>query len=470
MLYQADSRSGHGRYLPAAARITAVLLLLSVLFTALSCRPVTPTSTSSGQISQTGDTTATESGHEDTSESASGTSQPTNSDETSEAGQTTTGEPATETSDEESSDTETSESQTVTVDSSTTTVRTTTSGTTAAGTTATSTTRATTTRSATPTRGPTATNTPTPTQAQPIADNFPYKNYGAFFRDDYGRSNTQITEANGGQVRLDTGSAPNGVVLVRASSSLIGSKELIVVISANGQSYQYTVPDRDRYAGIPLNMGNGAYKIQILEATPVPRAGGGFDLVGTVLMNHTFSVSLASSLKPFTASSVKNDFSRGSAFVQKANELTSGITSADGKVSAIYTWIVNNISYDADLAKKVNDANLNNEYITHVADPAKTYSSRKGICDDYSALMSAMLRSQGIPTRIIYGHVTLGGSSLYHAWNEVFFEGQGWVVVASFSWREINGSGWVRFDSTFAASGSSPESIRDRNPPREKIY
>lgn len=430
------------------------LALFLMIFVTTSCYPVVQPSIT------TGETTSTES-------VTSATSNPVSSstDETTDSA--TSDDTSTETSSESSADEST---ETETVEFTTQSNYTSREATTRSATTTPASTRTTTTASRpTPTNAPTPTNTPTPTQPPPAADRFPYKNYGAFFRDDYGRS-SQVIEAQNGQVKLNTGSTGNGVVLVQASSSLIGSKELIVVISANGKSYQYTVPDRDRYAGIPLNMGNGTYAIQIIEATPVPRAGGGYDLAGSILMSQSFSVSLSSSLKPYTAASVKNDFSRGSSFVQKANELASGKTSTDGKVSAIYTWIVNNISYDAILAKKVNDANLNNEYITHIANPATTYSTRKGICDDYAALMSAMLRSQGIPTRIIYGHVTLGSEKLYHAWNEVYFAGSGWVVVASFSWKEIDGSGWVRFDSTFAASGSSPESIRDRNPPREKIY
>ena len=64
----------------------------------------------------------------------------------------------------------------------------------------------------------------------------------------------------------------------------------------------------------------------------------------------------------------------------------------------------------------------------YLPDPDRTYSSRNGICYDYASLMCAMLRSQGIPSRLIKGSTPLG----YHAWNEVFFEGRGWVVVAAF--------------------------------------
>ena len=80
--------------------------------------------------------------------------------------------------------------------------------------------------------------------------------------------------------------------------------------------------------------------------------------------------------------------------------------------------------------------------------------------------MCAMLRSQGIPTRLIVGSTSLG----YHAWNEVFFAGTGWVTVADFSWEKIDGNGWVLFDSTFAAGGFSPEKIQSTPHTKQKTY
>jgi transglutaminase/protease-like cytokinesis protein 3 len=156
------------------------------------------------------------------------------------------------------------------------------------------------------------------------------------------------------------------------------------------------------------------------------------------------------------------DFSRTSACVSKANSLCSGISTANGRVDAVYSWIVANIDYDDALA----DSITSNEISVYVPDPDRTYNTRKGICFDYAALMCAMLRSQGIPTRLCVGQTSLG----YHAWNEVYFDGQGWVIVASFSWQEINGTGWVMFDSTFAAGGMSPASIQSVSRTKQKTY
>ncbi len=301
----------------------------------------------------------------------------------------------------------------------------------------------------TPTTRPTSTPTHAPTTA---AGSFPYKNYGTFFRDDYGANSSLVTSEDGG-ITIDVGCAAYGVVLVKIDG-IPADKRCKVIATGNSKSYQYDILPRGVFMGIPLQNGNGSYTLTVYEQV----SGTSY----TTKMAHTFTVTLASSLKPFTAASVMVDFSRGSACVSQANSLCSGIGTATGRVDAVYRWIVDNITYDRDLAGSITSGQVT----TYIPNPDNTYNTRKGICFDYAALMCAMLRSQGIPTRLIVGQTSLG----YHAWNEVYFEGQGWVVVASFQWQEINGSGWVMFDSTFAAGGMTPASIQGTTRTKQKTY
>lgn len=243
------------------------------------------------------------------------------------------------------------------------------------------------------------------------------------------------------------------MALVRVDS-IPADKRCKVIASANGKTYQYDIVPRGKYMGIPLQLGNGSYTFTVYEQV----SGTSY----TSKMTHTFSVTLASSLKPFTAASVMTDFSQGSACVSKAGSLCSGISTTDGKVDAVYRWIVSNINYDSALASSITSGAVT----TYIPSPDNTYSSKKGICFDYASLMCAMLRSQGIPTRLAVGQTPLG----YHAWNEVYFYGTGWVVVASFSWELIDGSGWVMLDTTFAAGGMSPESIQGTTHTKTKTY
>jgi|GEM_PF-1104480 len=311
----------------------------------------------------------------------------------------------------------------------------------------------------TPTLKPTSTPTPSPSPTTAAAPSFPFINFGAFFRNEYGTNGNIIVSSDGG-VEIDIGSAPQGVALVKVSESSIPSdKSCKVVASANGKTYQYEIMSRGTFLGIPLQMGDGSYTINVygqISGTSYYSA-----------MAHTFNVELASSLKPFTASSIMVNFSTGSACVSKANTLCSGLTTTDSKVLAVYNWIAANISYDTELASAITSGQVT----IYIPDPDKTYDSRKGICFDYASLMCAMLRSQGVPTRLAVGSVQLSnGSTGYHAWNEVYFKGTGWVVVASFNYSYVDGSSWVMFDPTFAAGGLSPETILKRTHTKQKTY
>ena len=62
-----------------------------------------------------------------------------------------------------------------------------------------------------------------------------------------------------------------------------------------------------------------------------------------------------------------------------------------------------------------------------------------------------MLRSQGIPTKIIFGYVSPG--ELYHAWNMFYTEETGWTKVEF----KVNENDWSRIDLTFSASNASDD-------------
>jgi hypothetical protein len=58
-----------------------------------------------------------------------------------------------------------------------------------------------------------------------------------------------------------------------------------------------------------------------------------------------------------------------------------------------------------------------------------TLESKAGDCTEHSVLLSALLRSIGLPTRIIDGIIVDGESAGYHEWVEVFLEGRGFIAV-----------------------------------------
>ena len=65
--------------------------------------------------------------------------------------------------------------------------------------------------------------------------------------------------------------------------------------------------------------------------------------------------------------------------------------------------------------------------------------------------MTAMLRSQQIPCKLVVGYA----GSIYHAWISVWTEEDGWIDGAIF----FDGHVWKRMDPTFVSSAENREEI-----------
>ena len=238
-----------------------------------------------------------------------------------------------------------------------------------------------------------------------------------------------VVYQKGGSV-IDASNASKGYVMVKQSGV---SKRLKVQIVMGDKKYNYDLNNAGNYEAFPLQMGNGTYKIRIMQN----KEGNTY----FELFSAQINVTLDSSYAPFLAPSQYVNYNASSATIKKAFDLCSKSTTDVEKLTVVYNWIINNITYDTQKA-----ATVQSGYLPNVD---SILQSKKGICFDYAAVMAAMLRSQGVPTKLVVG--TVSAADLNHAWNEVYLEGKGWVTVRMY----FEGSAWERMDPTFAASGGS---------------
>lgn len=66
--------------------------------------------------------------------------------------------------------------------------------------------------------------------------------------------------------------------------------------------------------------------------------------------------------------------------------------------------------------------------------------------------MAAMLRSQGIPCKLVIGYA----GTAYHAWINVYIQGTGWVDQLIY----FDGKNWSLMDPTFISSSKNDPSVR----------
>lgn len=236
-------------------------------------------------------------------------------------------------------------------------------------------------------------------------------------------SGTKVYKENGAVI--DASNSASGYVMIKVTGTSYAKAQ---VTGPNGGKYNYDINTNGEYEVIPLQMGSGTYNIFVGE-----KVSGGY----AQLVNASISGSNTNYLYP----SQYVNYSASSSAIRKAYGLCMNANSDLDKVKSIYNWIIRNISYDYGKAGSVSSG-----YLPNVD---STYSSRSGICFDYAALMAAMLRSQDVPAKLVIGDAT----GDYHAWNEVYISGVGWITLGIQSY-----GGWKRMDSTFGAGGSDMES------------
>ena len=171
------------------------------------------------------------------------------------------------------------------------------------------------------------------------------------------------------------------------------------------------------------------------------------------------SAQLTDEFAPFIRPNQYVNYSDDSKAVTKAAEIIQEKGAGDNlsKTEAIYDWVVNNLSYDTAKASSVQSG--------YLPDIDVTLAEKKGICFDYAALTTGMLRSQGIPTKMVFGDVS--PDDIYHAWNMFYTEETGWVPVK----YEVKAGSWNRLDLTFSANGADTSFIGDgANYLDEKYY
>lgn len=231
-----------------------------------------------------------------------------------------------------------------------------------------------------------------------------------------GSANVDVTNVADGYVRV----AYTGSSNARIKAQLTGP---------DGVRYTYNLT-KGEYAVLPLSGGSGTYSVGIYVHVR--------DTKYSPAYTTSFQASLSSEFSPFLVSNQYVNYTSSSKAVKLAAELTEKSKTDLDKIKAIYQYAVENISYDKDRA-----ANVQSGYIPDIDDVLKR---GKGICFDYAAVMTAALRSLGIPTKLVIGYA----GDIYHAWISTYTKESGWLNNIIY----FDGNVWKLMDPTFTASGN----------------
>jgi len=206
---------------------------------------------------------------------------------------------------------------------------------------------------------------------------------------------------------LDKSELDKGIVTVNYK---VDAKTLAKVrVTLKDNQYIYDLKDGMR---LPLQLGNGSYTIEILlnvEGNKYRKAA-----------EETIEYMSDNGKSIFLQSNAVVNWQPNMKAVVKAEKLTENAKTDSEKVLAIYNYIVKNVKYDTKKARTVESG-----YIPSVNDIFKT---NLGICYDYSVLFASMLRSIGVPVKVLMG--TSSDVTEYHSWNQVYLsDKKSWIIV-----------------------------------------
>ena len=228
---------------------------------------------------------------------------------------------------------------------------------------------------------------------------------------------------------IDASNASDGYVMVKYTGS--AAKVRMLIETPAGNTYNYLMDLDGNYDVYPFSEGSGTYKIGVYENLHDDQYAAAFTQSVNVTLKDEYSM--------FLYPNAYVDFNANSSAVIKGQELAESANSDLEVVQNVYHYITKNISYDYDKAETVQSG-----YIPDVDD---TLATKTGICFDYASLMGAMLRSQGIPTRLEIGYA----GTEYHAWVSVYIKDSGWIDKII----QFDGSTWTLMDPTLASYASN---------------
>lgn len=232
------------------------------------------------------------------------------------------------------------------------------------------------------------------------------------------------------QLALDASHTSDGYVMVKYLGE--NPKVKLQILAPNDIDYTYLISDTDTYHTYPLSGGSGSYHIRLLESLTVE------DSKYAVVFGEDLEVTIEDEFEPFLRPNYYVNFTADSSVVTTGSDLASDCYCDLDVINNIYHYVTENITYDTPKAQDL--------AYGYTPNPDETLSTGKGICFDYASLMSAMLRSQRIPTRLEVGYV----GEVYHAWISCYVDEIGWVDnIISF-----DGKSWSLMDPTLAANNN----------------
>lgn len=226
--------------------------------------------------------------------------------------------------------------------------------------------------------------------------------------------------------QIDTSNSGKGYIYAKYTGT--NNKVKLQITGPDQVTYTYNLSTGGLDEVFPLSAGDGSYLINIYENI----SGNQYSLGLTA----TIDASLEDEFYPYLYPNQYVWFTKDMKAIAMGSDLAFSANSDLDVITNVYNFMISTISYDYEEAETVQSG--------YIPDIDEVLTTQKGICLDYACLMSAMLRSQNIPTHMEIGYA----GTEYHAWISCYIDEKGWVngIV------QFDGTSWQLIDPTFGST------------------
>ena len=209
------------------------------------------------------------------------------------------------------------------------------------------------------------------------------------------------TKKDGG-LTVDYSHQDQGYVMVKAAK---GKKKYKLRAKMGDTTLTYDLNSNGKYEVLPLQYGNGKYTFTLYKNV----SGKKYSEEGKV----TITAKMDNELNAFLYPNQYVNYDADTAAVKEAGKICKDMTDQKKIYKTVCDYMKSHFAYDYIKSVSVKAGQL-----PEIDDAWKKHM---GICQDLSAIMVAMLRSQGVPARLMIG--TLNAST-YHAWVTAVVNGE----------------------------------------------
>ena len=213
--------------------------------------------------------------------------------------------------------------------------------------------------------------------------------------------NGKKTKKNG-DMTIDYSHMNDGYVMVKAAK---GKKKLKLRVKMKDTTLTYDLNNKGEYEVFPLQFGNGKYTFLLYKNT----SGKKYSEEGKI----SLTAEMPDENKAFLYPNQYVNYTPKTAAVEEAAKICEGMTDQSKIYQTVCDYMKSHFAYDYIKSVSVKAGML--------PDIDDAWKKHMGICQDLSAIMVAMLRSQGVPARLMIG--TLNAST-YHAWVTAVVNGE----------------------------------------------